>query len=256
MTRPNLSREEQIKNLVRSCYEDPTVVARYTSLELWPSEETLILDHVPDEARILDLGCGAGRTTIPMAEMGLEVVGVDISRTMVDLAAQQAQLVGQPIGLAVMDAMTLGFADGSFDVAVYSYNGLELIPGREGKRVVIAEIGRVLRSGGCFIFSSHSLFALNRFAPLRLLSFLKLCAGRVAGVPVRELELGERFADEEDEEVKYLQVLPPSVLKRMLRQCGFRLVRFNTRRRIETNRRFRFPGHFEDGERFYVARKT
>ena len=40
------------------------------------------------------LGCGAGRTSIPLAELGLTVTGIDISQRMVDLARQQAQLAG------------------------------------------------------------------------------------------------------------------------------------------------------------------
>ena len=249
-------RESQIKALVRHSYENSEVISRYTSVGLWLSEENLLLEYVPDEGRILDMGCGAGRTTIPIAEMGLNVVGIDISLPMVAAARQQAALIGVDAEFQVMDSMQLEFAAASFDVALYSYNGIELIPGREAKKKVMGEVWKVLKPGGYFIFSSHSLFALNRFAPFRLLSFLKLCAGHFAGLPVKERELGERFADGEGEEVRYLQVLPPFVLLKMLRQTGFEVVYFNTRKRLENSLKWGFPGHFEDGERFYVARKS
>jgi SAM-dependent methyltransferase len=187
--------------------------------------------------------------------MGLEVVGIDLSQAMVQAASQLAQAVQVAVQFQVMDAMELRFPEASFDVALYSYNGLELLPGKEGKRRAMQEVHRVLRRGGHFIFCTHSLFALNRFALLRLQSFLKLCAGRLLGLPVREQELGERFCDEEDEEVKYLQVLPPGTLLRMLRECGFAVRYFNTRRRLERGRAWAWPAAFEDGERFYVARK-
>ena len=202
------------------------------------------------------MGCGAGRTTIPLAEMGLDVVGIDISSPMVRVARQQAGLVGVRADFQVMDSMQLEFPEASFDVALYSYNGIELIPGQDGKKKVMGEVWKVLKPGGHFIFSSHSLFALNRFAPFRVISFFKLCAGRFAGLPVRERELGERFADGEGEEVRYLQVLPPFLLFKMLRQTGFGVVYFNTRKRLENGYKWGFPGHFEDGERFYVARKS
>ena len=86
-------------------------------------------------------------------------------------------------------------------------------------------------------------------------AFLKLCASQLLGFPAREQELGERFLDWEYEEAKYLQVLPPSTLIKMLRECGFRLLFFNTSGRIEGGKKWGFPGHFEDGERFYVAEK-
>ena len=106
---------------MRSTYENPDIVSRYTEVGLWPSEEILILEFVPDDARVLDLGCGAGRTTIPLAEMGLSVTGIDISQPMVDLARQQVELAGLDIDIQRMDAEQLDLADASFDVALYSY---------------------------------------------------------------------------------------------------------------------------------------
>jgi SAM-dependent methyltransferase len=221
---------------------------------LWRAEELLVLEHVPDEARVLDLGCGAGRCAVALAELGLEVVGVDLSRTMIEAARLQAQMAGVEVGFQVMDAMDLELPAESFEVVLCAYNGLELLPGIAGKRRALAEAWRVLAPGGRLIFSTHSLFALNYFAPHRFLAFLRLCLGRL-GWPVRERELGERFIDDEWEEAKYLQILPPSTWKKLLAAAGFELIYFNTRLRLEAGREWGFGGHFEDGERFYVAAK-
>lgn len=245
-----------IRDLVRATYADRRVVTRYAHIGLWPAEETLVLEYVPDDARLLDIGCGAGRTSVPLAEMGLEVVGIDLSPAMVEVAREMAQACEVDIDFSAMDAMNLEFADASFDVALFSYNGLELLPGREGKLRVMSEVYRVLKPGGCFIFSSHSPFAINEFVPLRLRTFFKFLLGQLLGLPVKERELGERFSNHEDEEVKYLQILPPSTLLRMLRECGFEIVDFNTRKRIENRREWSWMGVFEDCERMYVARKT
>ncbi|MFC1525291.1 class I SAM-dependent methyltransferase [Candidatus Latescibacterota bacterium] len=247
-------RQQLITEVVRTAYEDPAVVSRYASVGLWPAEESLVVDFVPDEARLLDLGCGAGRTSIALAEIGLRVVGVDLSEAMVTTAREQARLAGVQVDFLVMDATALDFEPGSFDVALFSYNGIELVPGREGKRQVFEQVHRALRPGGRFIFSAHSLFALNVHAPMRLRAFAKLCLGRL-GLPVRERELGERFIDAEWEEAKYLQILPPHALRRMLLEAGFRLVYFNTRGRLEAGRPWHWTGILEDGERFFVAEK-
>lgn len=247
-------RTKLIRELVRKSYEQPLVVARYTTVGLWPAEEILVLEHIPDQARILDLGCGAGRCAIALAELGLEVMGVDLSRTMIEAARLQAEMAGVAVEFQVMDAMDLELPADNFDVVLCAYNGLELLPGIQGKQRALEEVWRVLKPGGRFIFSSHSLFALNYFAPYRLLAFLRLGLGRL-GWPVRERELGERFIDDEWEEAKYLQILPPSTWKRLLRAAGFELIYFNTRLRLEAGRKWGFAGHFEDGERFYVAGK-
>ena len=249
-------REKAITAIVLGAYEDPDVVARYVHVGLWPAEENLVLDFIADGATVLDLGCGAGRTTIPLAEMGLDVVGVDLSQTMVAAARDQASAIGVEIEFTVMDAMALDFPDARFDAALFSYNGIELVPGSAGKRRVFEQIHRVLKPGGRLIFSSHSPFALNRFALMRLRALLRYIGGRVLGFPVREREFGERFVDDEWEEARYLQILPPSTLIRLLRGAGFEMLYYNTRRRIETARAWGWTGHFEDGERFYVAEKS
>lgn len=243
-----------IRELVRRSYESPRVVDRYTTVGLWPAEELLVLEHVPDQARVLDLGCGAGRCAIALAELGLQVAGVDLSQAMIQAAQCQAQLAQVEVDFQVMDAMALEFPAASFEAVLYAYNGIELLPGIGGKQRAIEEVWRVLKPGGSFIFSSHSLFALNYLAVHRFLAFFRFCLGRV-GWPVREQELGERFIDDEWEEAKYLQILPPFTWMKLLRGAGFEVVYFNTRRRLERGRQWGFPGQFEDGERFYVARK-
>ena len=253
---PLSKREEAIKTLVRQSYQDPKVVARYTAVGLWPAEEILILEHVPNDARVLDIGCGAGRTTVALAELGLHVHGTDISPAMVQIARQQAELAKVRSEYSVMDAMELAVPDQSYEVAFYSYNGIELVPGIRGKLRVMAEVWRVLRKGGYFIFSSHSFFAFNKYLPGRLFGVLKYGAGRLAGLPVMEAEFGERFIDDDLEEVKYLQVLPPSTWIRMLKSTGYELCYFYNRKRIESGRSLSFMGRFEAGERFYVARKN
>jgi ubiquinone/menaquinone biosynthesis C-methylase UbiE len=248
-------RQDAIRELVRSTYEDPRVVARYVDIGLWPAEEVLVLEYFPDGSRVLDVGCGAGRTSIPLAEQGFKVVGIDLSQTMVTVARQQAELANVEIDFQVMDATNLQFPPDSFDVVLFSYNGLELLPGRTGKIKALEEVWRVLKKDGLFVFTSHSPFALNQYAPYRLANFLKFLAGRLLRLPIKEREFGERFIDDEGEEVKYLQILPPLVLMGMLGDCGFEIALYNTRKRIEKGKKFGWRGIFEDGERFYVARK-
>lgn len=93
--------------------------------------------------RVLDLGCGVGRHTVHLAQMGLRVVGGDISPS--GLAACTAQL-GERGLLPVLTQHDMGrlpFATDVFDglLAFHVIYHTTL----DGLRVVLSEIRRVLR---------------------------------------------------------------------------------------------------------------
>lgn len=244
---------QSIRDLVIQGYSHEWVINRYAKVGLWPSEAKLIRKHFPHKSQVLDIGCGAGRTTVPLAQMGYRVLGIDLSPAMVTRA--RAISAGMGARYEVMDAAQLQLPDGSFDCALFSYNGIELLPGKEGKRRAIREVHRVLRPGGIFIFTSHSLYALNPYAGYRARNLLRFCLAKLVGRQILEQEVGEAFYAGEDLEVYYMQILPPRFFLRTLRRTGFDLLLHNSRRRIELGKG---PWPFtslEDRERFYVARK-
>lgn len=96
---------------------------------------------------ILELGVGTGRIALPSAAAGCRVVGIDISREMLAVAAGRAEAARLPLALLQADAMRLPFRDGSFD-AVLAVHVLHLLPDwRQG----LQELRRVLASGGAII---------------------------------------------------------------------------------------------------------
>ena len=102
--------------------------------------------------RVLDLGCGGGRHAFEAFRRGADVVALDRSdRETKDVAgmfvAMRAEGQAPPdtlAGAVTGDAMTLPFADASFDRLIAA-EVLEHVP---DDRAAIAELARVLRPGG------------------------------------------------------------------------------------------------------------
>lgn len=145
-----------------SFYERPTVVSRYVADRdrgLTERERRAAEEYFAPGSSVLDIGCGAGRTTTALADRGFDVTGLDASRAMVR-AAREADLDGSYI---TADASRLPFADGAFDHALFSYNGLDELRPAERRAAALAEIHRVLAPGGRFAFSTHNL--LRKLVP-------------------------------------------------------------------------------------------
>jgi SAM-dependent methyltransferase len=136
-------------------------------LELLPPEKELFPKYIRAGQSVLDLGCGAGRTTAHLHAMAGQIVGIDLSEVLVESARTNYP----DMDFRVMDAGALQFADSSFDVAVFSNNGLCYVHPEEKRLAAIDEIRRVLKPGGLYIFSSF-----NRFYPLALYALLNMVA--------------------------------------------------------------------------------
>lgn len=100
--------------------------------------------------RVLDVGCGPGRSFKPLAlEVGPDgrVVGVDHSAGMVRRAGQRARTLTVDCETVRSEGVRLPFPDGSFDRA-YSTLALSAMTDVDG---AVAEVRRVLRPGGRFV---------------------------------------------------------------------------------------------------------
>ena len=93
--------------------------------------------------RALDLATGTGDLAFAVAERGGTVVGLDVTRRMIELATRKAGGRRLPLFL-VGDMMALPFESASFDLVTTGY-GLRNVPDLGG---AIDEIARVLKPGG------------------------------------------------------------------------------------------------------------
>lgn len=106
-------------------------------------------------ARVLDVGCGPGRHAYALAERGVVVHGIDISRTFVELARS-----GAPAGATFerLDARRMRF-DAEFDAVVCLCQGAFGLMTADGDdETVVAGMARALRPGGRLALSAFSSY--------------------------------------------------------------------------------------------------
>ena len=137
------------KSLVRDGYD--AIARDYLAARGSDSDDVRLLDdliaRLPDGARVLDGGCGAGEPVTRILNQRCAVTGLDISR--VQLALAHAAI--PDASFVQGDLTALPFADATFD-ALVSYYALIHVP-RDEHATALDEFRRVLRPGGLALLS-------------------------------------------------------------------------------------------------------
>jgi len=108
------------------------------------------IEAIGRNARVFDLGCGAGRHLVQMAKAGLQVTGADISPVGLGLCRDWLSETGLNADLILSDMAAPPFVSGSFD-GVISINVLNHGMVSE-TAYAINEVHRILKKGGLFCF--------------------------------------------------------------------------------------------------------
>ncbi|MEM9264271.1 MAG: class I SAM-dependent methyltransferase [Cyanobacteria bacterium P01_F01_bin.13] len=152
----------------KTAYTSSGIVKHYASLNYLQPAEAAILKRLQAQLptmTMLDIGVGAGRTTQYFAPLVKQYVGVDYSPEMIAACQRRfkdAQDAQHSMRFDVVDARNLSqFEDSSFDFILFSYNGIDYVS-HEDRLKILAEVKRMGKPGGYFLFSSHNLQVLER----------------------------------------------------------------------------------------------
>ena len=123
-----------------------------------------VLDRctLDDVARILEVGCGQGVGLLLLADRfpTAELVGVDLDPGMIRRARRRVAALGDRVELRLDDLSSLSDPPASFDVVV-DFAAVHHVPDWCS---ALAEIARVLRPGGEFLFEDHDVTKHSWFA--------------------------------------------------------------------------------------------
>ncbi len=147
---------EQLAATNARTFDSPESVSEWRlGSGFYPIERELISLHFPPPpARILDIGCGAGRTSAELVRLGYRITGIDLAGNL--LRAARNRVPGA--NFAMMDARGLAFPSGFFDAAIFAFNGIDYIYPYSDQCTTFGEIQRVLAPGAPFYFSGHNVW--------------------------------------------------------------------------------------------------
>jgi len=153
-------------DVVREDFNAINTVLHYTRaahfIGLWKSERNLIERFLPEKnSRLLEAGCGAGRVAVGLWHQGYrQITAFDFAQELVEQAQNLAGEQGIPdLRFFQADATRLddcsALNGAKFDGALFMFNGLMQIPGRDNRRKAMRGLQQRCREGAHFIFTTH-----------------------------------------------------------------------------------------------------
>ena len=160
-------------------------VSYYTSYKgdrLTLAERHIITRHLSPGQRVLDLGCGTGRTTFFLERMGFDVIGVDALESMVARGRERHP----HLDLRTGDARDLAeFPGGTFDAVLFLAQGLDMIHPIAERWEAVVDMHRLSRPGGVCIYTAHNHWCMLPYPPLAKVWLTNTLSGRLFRSPYR-----------------------------------------------------------------------
>jgi ubiquinone/menaquinone biosynthesis C-methylase UbiE len=124
-----------------------------SQIETWQKQASRLAEELPNDAAVLEVAPGPGYLAIEMARLGrFHVTGLDISRTFVEIAKENARQAGLTVEFRQGDVAKMPWETGSFDLIVCQ----AAFKNFSQPRIALEEMHRVLRCGGTAVIQDLS----------------------------------------------------------------------------------------------------
>jgi ubiquinone/menaquinone biosynthesis C-methylase UbiE len=168
--------------------------------------------------KLIDLGCGTGRSLAEFSGRGFECVGVDLSRESLAVAAERTANAAPPVVLVQTNLCDLDcFNDARFDYALLLFGTLGMVSSHEHRRQVLEHVQRILKPGGLLALHVHNVWR-NLYSPQGRRWLARDLAKRV----IRRPTAGDTEHDYRGVPRIYHHSFTRGEITRLLRRCGFR----------------------------------
>lgn len=104
---------------------------------------------------VLEIACGSGLVTVPLAAQGLDVTGVDLARPMLEHARRKAEAQGLTIRWVEADARSFAL-EAQYQFIFITGNAFQAFLRREDQEALLSSVKRHLLPGGTFAFETRN----------------------------------------------------------------------------------------------------
>lgn len=122
--------------------------------------EEIIIKNIRKPKKILELACGTGNFTIPIARKGYSIVGLDISQDMLTVAKKKTIEENLNVFFIQQDMMNLNLEE-KFDCVLSMCDGINYITNINDLIQVFQNVYDILEDEGVFIFDISSYYKIK-----------------------------------------------------------------------------------------------